>query len=324
MTPPPAASRGGGATWTLALAGRGGRRWSSLRCAECVVRWGGGAAGRRRGPACARGGRAAWGGWPARCARTPLALSLPRCVLQAGRRVERVEVNYSRAAKQARAVCCCVCEVEHQRCMHACTRARAACVPPPKPPHAHPHARARALAAFVPLPTPSLSLITATLLQVDVRLLKELMWEGVQASDPGGAPPSPDSVRQFQVGGWACGGGGRVGVCVWGGGGGRGQPARFSPQPTHALKLTNTCVHPPSRSPAGSAAHRARAQPRRAAGGPVRCVCVGGEGGGAPLRASDAPSSNTQSTAPAHPPPYSQCTSASSACCTWPTSMGWW
>ena len=203
----------------MALAGRGGRRWSSLRCAECVVRWGG-AEGLRRVHACARGVRAAWGGWPARCARTPLALSLPRCVLQAGRRVERVEVNYSRAAKQARAVCCCVCEVEHQRCMHACTRARAACVPPPKPPHAHPHARARALAAFVPLPTPSLSLITATLLQVDVRLLKELMWEGVQASDPGGAPPSPDSVRQFQVGGWACGGGGRVGVCVSGGRGG--------------------------------------------------------------------------------------------------------
>ena len=194
--------------------------------------------------------------------------------------MERVEVNYSRAAKQARAVCCCVCEVEHQRCMHACTRARAACVPPPKPPHAHPHARARALAAFVPLPTPSLSLITATLLQVDVRLLKELMWEGVQASDPGGAPPSPDSVRQFQVGGWACGGGGRVGVCVWGGGGEGATGALLAP--AHARAQTHKHV----RAPPLSLSRRKCCAPCPSATPPGGwrtcqvCVCRGGGGGG--------------------------------------------
>jgi hypothetical protein len=54
--------------------------------------------------------------------------------VQATRRVERVEVNYSRAAKQ-----------------------------------------------------------------VDVRSLKELMWRGMHSTLPADAPPSPDTVLQFQV-----------------------------------------------------------------------------------------------------------------------------
>ena len=83
--------------------------------------------------------------WPAAAAGAPfidptsficLPTRPPPSRLQAARRVEKVEVNYSRAAKQ-----------------------------------------------------------------VDVRSLKELMWHGMHSAGPDGAPPSPDTVLGFQVGG---------------------------------------------------------------------------------------------------------------------------
>lgn len=41
--------------------------------------------------------------------------------------------------------------------------------------------------------------------QVDVRSLKELMWRGMHSTLPADAPPSPDTVLQFQVRRSGCG-----------------------------------------------------------------------------------------------------------------------
>lgn len=117
------------------------------------------------------------------------------------RKVDKVEVNYSRAAKQVGAagdrrrvqrrplVFEAVWQGEPTSltaasCVswHLPTPPSTPCLTrPPDPASAH----------HPPLP------------QVDVRSLKELMWRGLHSMAPPDAPSSPDSVLHFQVSTWA-------------------------------------------------------------------------------------------------------------------------
>ena len=171
-------------------------------------------------------------------------------LVEAARKVARVEVNYSRAAKQVRAL--------GSRCWMA-VRWNWALAPVGSCLGVGPQPRVCPQAA-APLPAPPSP-------QVDVRALKEVMWRGLHVVRPQGA--TLETTFELQVRRWplpalraaragsAC----THGWGLWGTASGH-RPPSLCLQPL-------TCICPPTRPHAGRAGHRAGRQPRGQAGGPV-------------------------------------------------------